>query len=196
MSKETPNRDMGAVSVHKLYEAIDGDAFFLKEFDGKILVCVIDGEGHGRPARDSSNALLKILEKYFRSPLTELLLRFHDELKFSASRSRSRGAAVGICLISQGRLVYCGIGNVEIKVFGEDIKPFSRSGLIGSMMPEVKERVFDYKGEGIVVMFSDGISGKFTEEDIPLERPAQDIARFIVKEYGRPTDDRTVVVIK
>ena len=186
-------KEIGIICKPVIKGTPNGDAYFIKEFDNKLLVAVIDGEGHGESAAIAANSLIDILERDFKLPLSDIIKNFHVKLKHSGN---TRNAVVGLCLISENKLTFCGVGNVDVRVIGEHIHPFSKAGLVGKNITTIVEQTYDCTGKEILIMYSDGISAKFSIKDLPLDKTAQEITEFIDKNYGRGRDDQTVMVVK
>ena len=173
-----------------------GDAYFIKEFENKVLIAVIDGLGHGSDAAAASARAVEYLENNYEKRLTEIIRGCHKDLK------GTRGAAIGIALIDLERSVlrYSGVGNIEIRVRSRaTIRPVSINGILGYNLRKVREEEFPYSPGDIIIIHSDGVSGKFDLNLYPPEflgQHPQEIAEKIVSEFGRERDDLTVVVAR
>jgi anti-sigma regulatory factor (Ser/Thr protein kinase) len=181
---------VGVVSVPKPDAITNGDAYYVKEFDDKTLLVIVDGLGHGKGAEASSQRAISYIEKNYRKSLLTLIEGCHDELR------GTRGVVIGIVLIKNEKLSFAGVGNVQLHVFGErTIKPPSTPGVVGYNLSRIRESEIPYLIGDIIVMHSDGISEKFTlNSSLLLLRNPKEIAEEIANEYGRGTDDETVIV--
>ena len=106
-----------------------------------------------------------------------------------------------VCLSLKDRLMsHAGIGNVQTRVYSKDSapEPFCLNGTLGVAMPTVK--VFDYPlpEDATVIMFSDGISGHFSRDELArfLSLRPQVLAKRLLGNYGKDTDDATIIVGK
>ena len=78
------------------------------------------------------------------------------------------------------------------------ISLWNREGILGmnGEMPNLHLQKFNCGRKIIIIMCSDGISVHFTEEGLPLNKSAQNIADFIMENYRRQYGDATVLVAK
>lgn len=177
-------------------EKLCGDAYFIKEFENRILIAVIDGLGHGDDAAAASNAAVEYIKNHYQKSLTEIIKSCHEELK------NTRGAAIGIALIDlkSSTLRYAGVGNIEVRVKSRTvIRPVSINGILGYNLRKVREEEFPYSPGDLIILHSDGISTKFDLNLYPPEflgQHPQTIAERIATEFGRERDDLTIVVAR
>jgi len=177
-------------------QTVCGDAYFIKEFENKVLIAVIDGLGHGSDAAVAANRAVEYLESHYEKSLTEIIKGCHEELK------KTRGAAIGLALIDLDRSVlrYAGVGNIEARVRSRTtIRPVSVNGILGYNLRKVKEEEFPYNPGDLIILHSDGISGKFDFNLFPPEflgQHPQTIAERIAAEFCRERDDFTIVVAR
>jgi len=177
-------------------ETVCGDAYFIKEYAGRVLIAVIDGLGHGSAAAAAANRAVEYLKDNYEMSLTEIIRGCHEELK------TTRGAVIGMTLIDLDRstLSYAGVGNIEIRVKGRvTVRPVSVNGILGSNLRKVREEEFPCQRGDIIILHSDGISGKFDLNLYPPEflgQHPQAIAERIAAEFGRERDDLTIVVAR
>lgn len=118
-----------------------GDAYFIKEFESRIFIAVIDGLGHGTDAAAASDTAVGYIKNNYQKSLTEIITGCHEELK------KTRGAAVGMALIDleSSTLRYAGVGNIEVRVKSRTvIRPISVNGILGYNLRKVREEEFSY----------------------------------------------------
>ncbi|HEX6625801.1 MAG TPA: SpoIIE family protein phosphatase, partial [Pyrinomonadaceae bacterium] len=164
--------------------------------EGEMLLAVVDGLGHGRGAREAAAAAVEVLERWRGEPLDELTLGVHDALR------ATRGAVMGAVVIdpARGTFAYAGVGNVEVRVLGgaEAPRPIPSNGTLGARLSQV--RVWPHRwAEGMsIVMASDGLSASWDIESYPgiLKQSPQLLAGILLRDYGRDSDDATVLVIR
>jgi negative regulator of sigma-B (phosphoserine phosphatase) len=173
-----------------------GDAYFIKEFANQVFIAVIDGLGHGQEAAAAAGTAVEYLTKNYRESLTEIIQGSHEALK------KTRGAVMGIALIDLDRAVLrcAGVGNIDIRVISRTpILPVSRTGILGHNLPKIREEEFPYAPGDLLILHSDGISGKLDLNLCPPEflgQHPQAIAEKIAAKFGRETDDLTLVVAR
>lgn len=173
-----------------------GDAYFIKEFENKALIAVIDGLGHGDAAAAAANTAVECIKNNYEKSLAEIIKGCHEKMK------KTRGAAIGIALIDLDRstLKYACVGNIRVRVKSQrTINPVSTNGILGYNLRKVREEEFPFNLKDLIILHSDGISGKFDLNLYPPEflgQHPQVIAERIAAEFGRRTDDLTIVVAR
>jgi len=177
-------------------QAACGDAYFIKEFANRVLIGVVDGLGHGPDAAAAAETAVEYIGNNYRKSLTEIIRGCHEKLK------ETRGIVAGIALIDQGRSIlrYTGVGNIAIRVRSRTrIRPVSVNGILGHNLRKVREEEYPYNPGDMIILHSDGISRKFYMKLYPPEffrRHPQGIAERIAAEFGRESDDLTIVVAR
>jgi hypothetical protein len=112
----------------------------------------------------------------------------------------SRGVAISIADIGPGTVLFGGAGNVEARL----ITPVSEQrfipqrGIVGVALPRVRPEFVELPGlEWALLMYSDGISQRFRVDwaSIMTNSP-EELVQDAVKQWGRLTDDATVVLVQ
>jgi anti-sigma regulatory factor (Ser/Thr protein kinase) len=177
-----------------LGEKVSGDAFFLKKLPFFMMFGVIDALGHGASAHQTALTVVQTLEKHHNDPLMTLIELCHKSLK------GTRGAAMSLVRINfrNNAFDHVGVGNVETRVYGSsnEIRPLCANGTLGMNIENARVEQYPYDRGACIVMFSDGISGRFTLGHEILRKTPQEISGIILSRYGRWHDDATVMVIK
>jgi anti-sigma regulatory factor (Ser/Thr protein kinase) len=184
----------GAVCTAVEGETECGDAWRLAQRDRETALVVIDGLGHGSQAAAASARAADVFgQAPFDAPRL-LIERMHQAL------NGTRGAAAACALVNERQaLVYAGIGNIygHLLNAGKSRGLVSHSGTLGFQAQRVQQ--FDYSSEGsiMLIMHSDGLSGRWDLDDHPglRQRHPAVIAAVLYREHGRVRDDATVVVI-
>jgi anti-sigma regulatory factor (Ser/Thr protein kinase)/serine/threonine protein phosphatase PrpC len=177
-------------------ERMSGDAYLIREWESATLIAVIDGLGHGSGAKVAADAALDSLEDWAGEPLDEVLQVAHDALR------STRGAAIGAVIIDRGsaRFHYAGVGNVAARVFNapERISPISTNGTLGAQLGRLRVWSHPWSEGATLVMASDGISESWDIELYPglINRCPQLLAGVLMRDFGRDTDDATVLVAR
>jgi len=172
----------------------NGDAYFVKRYEDKITFAVIDGLGHGQDAQEASQAAVDCLENYYRRPFAEIFQLCHQRLK------KTRGAAMSLCRISlkDRVMTHAGIGNVNTRVYSSEKAPapFCINGTLGVAIRTVKVDDYPLPKDSIIIMFSDGISGRFSPDNLPgfLSLEPQRLAKRIMDNHAKDNDDATIIV--
>jgi len=185
----------GIVERPCLGETVSGDAWFVREYDNKTLIAVVDGLGHGQGAAPVAQKAVRYLEEHYREGLTEIIQGCHQALK------GTRGVALGLALIDHQRatLTYVGIGNIEIRMVGEKSQSLvSMPGVVGYYVRKIRPEEIAYHPGDLVIMHSDGLSARFSLDDYPslIRKDPQQIAEAIFRDHARGHDDATIVVMR
>jgi len=192
LKNETRGMDFSVFSRPLRGEMACGDAYFIKRFSSCVTFGIIDALGHGEEANRVALMALETLEANYRELLQRIIELAHKKLV------SSRGAAIALCRIDfkKKKMEHIAIGNVETRVYGplQPVRPFCFNGTLGMAMESSRVFEYPYTEGAVIVMFSDGIGGRFDLDSYQLAKTPQEIAAFIFKEYARGTDDATVLV--
>jgi serine/threonine protein phosphatase PrpC len=185
----------GAVCRAKQGQTISGDVYtVLEQTESHVLATVIDGLGGGAEAERAARLAAQVIEQNPDYPLQELIRRSHTALH------STRGAVIGLLRLDlpSNSASYVGVGNIGLQVYSrQPIKPISKNCILGFRLPTLLELRYVYDPGDIFVLYSDGVSAHFAQDaKIGLKQPPQLIAEQVLREYGKLTDDATVVVLK
>ncbi|HEX7316844.1 MAG TPA: ATP-binding protein [Pyrinomonadaceae bacterium] len=189
-------RRVGAWSRPRPGEETNGDAYFIREHGGETLLAVVDGLGHGRGAREATVAALDTLEQWEGEPLNELILATHDALR------STRGAVMGAVVLDHAResFTYAGVGNVEVRVLGatDPARPIPSNGTLGARLSQVRVWPHRWQEGTTLVIASDGISATWDANAYPglTTKSPQLLAGVLLRDFGRSSDDATVLVYR
>lgn len=175
-----------------------GDLEVVAAFDGGVLLAVIDGLGHGHEAAAVSAAAARVLIADPGLSPAKLVERCHEALR------GSRGVALLVVSLftRAGQCRWTGVGNVEGVRYhrrpaftsGRDAL-ISTPGVVGYRMPTLRERQIDLAVNDVVVMATDGVSPRFTEDAV-VDGTPDALASEILLRYGRASDDALVLVAR
>jgi negative regulator of sigma-B (phosphoserine phosphatase) len=169
-------------------EQQSGDAVFVRLADGGGLFAVIDALGHGERAAEAAAVALAVLEEAPTSWGAGVLVeQLHLRLR------GTRGAAAMICVLREGRIEGCSVGNVELISVGTRIPWVPSPGILGASLRRIRLFQADLCPGDRLVLLSDGVSPRI---DPILFRgvAAPDACRTLMTRYRRPHDDATVLV--
>lgn len=172
-----------------------GDAWHLA-FDGKrVSALVVDGIGHGVEAE---RAALAGAVSFAGDPFADLAVQM-QQMHLALQGSRGGAAAVALGDLDAGVLRFAGVGNIGARLLTQATSRglASHPGIVGSMFR--KAQVFDYPipGEGLLIMFSDGLQSRWDLHDYPglvHHHPAL-ITAVLHRDFCRGRDDVTVLAI-
>lgn len=178
----------------KLGENVSGDMFFFKQLPSLAVFSVIDALGHGFHAHQVAGQALQILENNYQESLLTIIQRCHTGL------AGTRGAAMALGRIDfrTGKLQHISIGNVETRIYSTPdlLRPVCTNGTLGMTIGNARVNEYPYTKGACIVMFSDGISGKFEIGPEILRKIPQEISRFVFMNHAKDHDDATVLVLK
>lgn len=185
----------GAAARPKQGQEVSGDAYLVIEHNGSTLVAIIDGLGGGAEAARAAIGAVQTVESYVHRPLKEIMERCHTALH------GTRGAVMGLLRLSPDshHASYMGVGNTGIHVLSaQTIKPISRNGILGHrQLPSLLELNYTYDHGDTFILYTDGISTRFMSDTGHIRRgdDPEALAATLLKQYGKTSDDATVVVL-
>ena len=177
-------------------EDVNGDGYFILKRNRQTLVAVIDGLGHGEGAKEATDSAIDSLDEWMGEPLEEVLQSAHAALR------STRGAVLGAAIIDEAnnRFHYAGVGNVTVRVLcaPESFSPISTNGTLGARLGNPRVWTYPWTAGATLVMASDGVSASWDIESYPgiLRHSPQLLAGVLMRDYGRTTDDATVLVAR
>jgi hypothetical protein len=101
---------------------------------------------------------------------------------------------------SRGSFSYAGVGNVEARVLGsrEPARPIPINGTLGARLSQVRVWPHRWDEGTTLVLATDGISTTWDIDFYPgiLGRSPQLLAGLLLRDFGRNSDDATVLVYR
>lgn len=189
-------RRIGVWSRPHRDEIYNGDAYLVRRRSAQMLCAVVDGLGHGSGAHTAARAALDALAKWQGEPLEELFQTAHEAVR------PTRGAVLGAVVVDSAReaFYYAGVGNVDVRVFNapQPARPISANGMLGGRFERARVWSYQWTTGTTIVLASDGLSTKWDINDYPglLQKSPQLLAGILMRDYGRETDDATVLVAR
>lgn len=183
---------LGVVCQPVAGETACGDSWAVRELPDRLLVVVADGLGHGPGAASASRAAVEACITRPEAGLAERLALAHELI------AGSRGSGVAIASIDRERrcLNYAAVGNIGGVLVGAacDQGLPSHNGTVGVAMRRVQEFIFTYAPGALLVMHTDGITGRWRHDHSPTH-PAL-LAAEIFRDHQRGRDDATVACVR
>lgn len=177
-------------------EKVIGDGWIVRRFANCAIFMVVDGLGHGPYAAEAAREAERIVSVITEATPTAILQDCHDALK------KTRGAAMGCAVLDtdKGLLHFGGIGNVAASIVAPESSRSltSHNGTLGHQIHKIQEFSYPWNPDSILIMHSDGLSGKWHLNDYPgiWSKQAAIIAGLLYRDFARGRDDATVLVAK
>jgi negative regulator of sigma-B (phosphoserine phosphatase) len=180
---------VGHASLPKLGEMDNGDQpFYRHDAEGRHLIAVIDGLGHGHEAQLASLAALRYLgEVALSKRLEEIMPELHESMR------GTRGAAGTVCVASGSELSACAVGNVDLRLVRGEIPLISSAGILGVRVQKFRVCRATIKSACRLVIFSDGITNPTSLGEFNGVSP-QLACDGILQRHRRTYDDATVLI--
>ncbi|WP_333767326.1 ATP-binding protein [Streptomyces sp. IBSBF 2435] len=161
-----------------------------------VLVMLCDGLGHGPMAALAGQSAVQA----FRSGTSRLPEQIMEQLH-KALRG-TRGAAVAVARVEpeNGRLLFCGVGNITAALVTRDSRHslLSQPGIVGHQMHQLRTYEHRLPPFGALVLHSDGLNERWTAQDLAglLPHAPTVVAAGLLRMAGTRRDDASVVVTK
>ncbi len=192
-SGSRPALDVAFVNRPCRGELMSGDGTFVSDFDGGVLIGILDGLGHGKEANHAAKTAIRTLRDIGGADLRLIISKLDERLRGTV------GAAVGLCWVDLklGQLWYAGVGNTVFRTEGDrPIRLQSVAGTVGANPRAPKVESAHLPRDGVLILYTDGISDRASFDDYPQIRyqTTSTIAETIVTRYGKSHDDATCIV--
>lgn len=191
-----PKMEFGTVSLPMPGEEVSGDGWAVEQPGNKFSFVLVDGLGHGPSAAIAAQAALSTANEYRDRAPAEIIERAHGVLR------STRGAAVAIAEIDPGgrSLRYCGVGNIAGMIVSDagTRHMVSHNGIVGQEARKIAEFVYPWSAASLLIMHSDGLSGRWDIRSYPalLPRHPALIAGVLYRDFSRGRDDVTVLAAR
>jgi anti-sigma regulatory factor (Ser/Thr protein kinase) len=191
-----PSFEVGAVSVPYPGEHVCGDGFAVAQDEGRAIVLVVDGLGHGPVAATAAARAAELFASHSRLAPVELMQRLHDGLR------STRGAAAALAEVDarRGLVRFCGVGNIAATILagGATRSLVSHHGTLGHQARKIAEFQYPWTADSQLILNSDGLVSNWTLGRYPglADRAASLIAAILYRDCRRQRDDVTVLVLR
>ncbi|HVV14741.1 ATP-binding protein [Amycolatopsis sp.] len=192
-----PGLSLGAARLTAPGETSCGDMWTAVEKDGLVTVMLSDGLGHGDAAAAASQAAVDVVAASAQLHPARILGVMQSAL------ARTRGATVAVAQLAtaDGRLRFCGIGNIAVRHYPsppEKVRRLlSRPGIVGAANAgNPRDSAESWSPSGRLVLHTDGVSDRWNADDWPglFRHDPAIVAAWILGQRGRGRDDACVVV--
>lgn len=190
------NLEIGCVCLPVRGEEVSGDAWATEQQDGRSLLLVADGLGHGPQAAIASNEAVRIFRENASKSPREIIEAAHGALR------STRGAVIAIAEIDfrSASVRFAGVGNISAAVISphKNYSMVSHNGTVGHEVRKIQEFVYQWPKGGLLVMHSDGLGTQWHLEryaGLVSKHPCL-IAGVLYRDFTRGRDDVTVLAAK
>lgn len=184
-----------AVRTHP-ESTICGDGHVIRHDGPRTLLAVIDGLGHGTQARAAATVAEAYLHANYRKPLEQMPAELHELLR------HTRGAVAGIGRIDEAQKMihFIGIGNISVRLWSAEnagwIRLISINGTLGASFRAPRLFSYPWEKKSVLVMHSDGLKERWDLSKDECAKNPTEIARILMTNHWRRTDDATVMVAR
>jgi hypothetical protein len=192
-----PAYEIGIVRVPKHGEVDCGDDWSaVVEGNGRAIVAVADGLGHGTAAAEASHRATAIATERSREQAGMVVAAMHAGLR------STRGAAVAVAELAPGgaSVRFAGLGNISASLAGptESRSLVSHNGIAGHEMRKIQEFEYVWPADSLLVMHSDGLSARWDLAKYPglAMRDPNVVAGVLYRDFSRGRDDALIVVVR
>ncbi len=178
-------------------ETVSGDGFAVRDVDGRLLLMMCDGLGHGPLAARVAQEATRVFGLLAPMPLTGTLEALHRAL------GHTRGAALAVAELEADctRVRYAGLGNISGTIVSGDGSRrglVSLPGIVGHQKRQIREYEYPFPPGAVLVMHSDGLVERWKPADVPglFTHSPQVIAATLLRDAGTRRDDAGVLVAR
>jgi len=164
-------------------------------FDGKWILFLADGLGHGEHAESAALAARDYVGRHLSDPLPELFRGCDKAL------NATRGVAMGVAIVDPvaGAVTYGIIGNIHGVIIGnKDVSLSAFGGIVGAGFKKFTPETVPFDSDAVIAMFTDGIRRpiNFSHYDPQLKSDPEKLSEAIMHDWRQETDDAAVLVAR
>lgn len=192
-----PQFEVASRSTPKQGELECGDAWRVRDFGQRQLICIVDGLGHGPQAAVASARAISVFEAARADDTpAAIIMRAHEALK------DTRGVVMAILALDReaGTADYCGIDNIATAIhLGNDTRHLlSIEGSVGYRVRPTRPQQVGWEPTAVAILHTDGLSGRWGPARYPglLARHPSLIASVLFRDLASDTDDAIIVVAR
>lgn len=185
------------INVPKPGEAVSGDGMQVRVLKDRTLIMHADGLGHGQYAKEAVDKAINTFNSSSEREASELLKELH------AATKKTRGIVTTVAVMEHNSKKWqiCGVGNIYTRLQrGLEYKNYlGNNGIVGLSIPgRIENSVIEIEKFQQLIMCSDGIKTRWDVLRYPyiLKYDPMILAAAIYKDYGRKTDDMSVLIVK
>lgn len=194
-TSSVPPFEVGIVRVPKRGEEACGDDWsFVVDDNGRAVLTVADGLGHGLAAAEAATRAVAIGAERAADAPAMVVSSIHGGLR------STRGAAVAVAELNGSAVRFSGLGNISASIVspGDSRSLVSHNGIAGHEMRKIQEFAYEWVPGSLLVMHSDGVSSRWDLTRYPglVSRHPSIVAGVLYRDFSRGRDDALVVVVR
>jgi anti-sigma regulatory factor (Ser/Thr protein kinase) len=177
-------------------EMVCGDNWTWNNSANGRTVMLVDGSGHGVEAARAAEVAISTFSQNADAACEDLVERMHRAL------APTRGGALAVARIDTAARVvrFVGVGNISAVVVsaGQARHMVSHNGTAGHVAPRIREFAYEYTGDPLVILHSDGLTSRWDLASYPgltAQHPSL-IAGVLLRDHRRDRDDASVVAMR
>lgn len=189
--------EIKSVLIPKPGETACGDAMGIKRNSGNMMLLLGDGLGHGVEAAKVADTAVKAFHESNETDPVEMIRHIHQAVR----KTRGLVATVANFDYTSKNWQVCGVGNIACRIgnIQQTKVCLPYNGIIGMNIPtSMNNQVMAYLPEQMIILCSDGLKSRLELYKSPAiyKYDGSILAAALYKDYGRQTDDMSVVVGK
>lgn len=193
--QRSPKAEVRSVVVAKPGEEVSGDSYCYELTNDQLTIFVGDGLGHGPDANFAVTQAIKAMLKESAKEPVEILRDLHTAVR----KTRGLVGTVAVFHFKDKKWRICGIGNIATRMQnGLLVRNYmAYNGIVGMNIPNtMKDQLVDHVKGQLIIMCSDGIRTRWDIQKYTsiLRYDLSILAAAIYKDYGRGTDDMSVII--
>lgn len=160
--------------------------------DGRTIIAIADGLGHGAEAAEAADAAMAYVGEHLTLAPLELVAGLHEAL------AGTRGAAIAVAYVdpAAGRLTHVAVGNIRAGIFGwRTTRLDSYPGVVGGGYRRLQATEMPLRRGDVLVLWTDGVDERLTlSADFGTD--AAGLASQLLHAFSHGDDDSCVVVAR
>lgn len=193
MITTTDKVEVAVYQTSKKGNASCGDGYFFEEIDNKFVCALADGLGSGEPAKESADAVLKVVRENY--------LISDKELAKLCTKSLVglRGVVLGILILDYDTedFRFLSIGNIGLRTISMNKKKsrnIPNQGYLGGFQRDFKVMKSKLEPETKFVLFTDGVTDSELSVDYFLYSNVEKIISTFESLIDAPREDDTTLI--
>jgi anti-sigma regulatory factor (Ser/Thr protein kinase) len=188
--------EVGVVHRPRPGEEVCGDGWAAEWQEGRGVLLVADGLGHGPGAATAAREAVRVFRDNVAQDPVEILRRVH------AALAHTRGAAVAVATLvpREETLRFAGVGNISGTIFAAGLSrsTISHNGTVGYEARKIQEFVYPFPTGALLVLHTDGLATQWRLDQYPglAGRDPALVAGILYRDFQRGRDDVTVLVVR